>query len=75
VQDKLTKARAFIKSQDKLLKEEQAKLRGFSPSGGVLDETDSRSQSQVRILEDEVKRLQRLLTRHISATGRSKNCY
>jgi len=59
VQDKLTKARAFIKSQDKLFKEEQAKLRGFSPSG-VLDETDGRSQ--VRILEDEVKRYKRLLS-------------
>ncbi|KAH9079256.1 hypothetical protein EDB83DRAFT_1251370 [Lactarius deliciosus] len=32
VQDKLTKARTFIKSQDKLFKEEQAKLRGISPS-------------------------------------------
>jgi len=59
VQDKLNKARAFIKSQDKLFKEEQAKLRGFSPSG-ELDETDSRSR--VRILEDEVKRYQRLLS-------------
>ncbi|KAI0306709.1 HOOK protein-domain-containing protein [Multifurca ochricompacta] len=57
-QDKLTKARGFIKSQDKLFKEEQAKIRGFTPSS-VLDETDSRSQ--VRILEDEVKRYQRLL--------------
>jgi len=59
VQDKLNKARAFIKSQDKLFKEEQEKLRGFSPSG-ELDETDSRSQ--VRILDDEVKRYQRLLS-------------
>ncbi|KAF8275193.1 HOOK-domain-containing protein [Lactarius quietus] len=50
VQDKLSKARAFIKSQDKLFKEEQAKLRGMSPSG-ALEETDSRTQ--VRILEDE----------------------
>ncbi|KAI9446612.1 HOOK-domain-containing protein [Lactarius indigo] len=50
VQDKLTKARTFIKSQDKLFKEEQAKLRGISPSG-ALEETDSRTQ--VRILEDE----------------------
>lgn len=59
VQDKLTKARAFIKSQDKLFKEEQAKLRGISPSG-ALEETDSRTR--VRILEDEVKRYQRLLS-------------
>ncbi|KAN0124012.1 HOOK domain containing protein [Russula decolorans] len=59
VQDKLTKARTFIKSQDKLFKEEQAKLREFAPSGGVLDETDIRSQ--VRILEDELKRHKRLL--------------
>jgi len=59
VQDKLSKARAFIKSQDKLFKEEQAKLRGMSPSG-ALEETDSRTQ--VRILEDEVKRYQRLLS-------------
>ncbi|KAH9001427.1 HOOK-domain-containing protein [Lactarius akahatsu] len=59
VQDKLTKARTFIKSQDKLFKEEQAKLRGISPSG-ALEETDSRTR--VRILEDEVKRQQRLLS-------------
>jgi len=59
VQDKLTKARTFIKSQDKLFKEEQAKLQEFAPAGGILDESDVRSQ--VRILEDELKRHKRLL--------------
>ncbi|KAI9509946.1 HOOK-domain-containing protein [Russula earlei] len=69
VQDKLTKARAFIKSQDKLLKEEQAKLRGLSPTG-VPDDTDSRTQ--IRILQDEVKRYQRLLNEAHQRYGREQ---
>ncbi|KAI0273860.1 HOOK-domain-containing protein [Gloeopeniophorella convolvens] len=49
VQDKLNKARAFIKSQDKLFKEEQVKLQGLSPSV-------SSPVIPLRILTDELSR-------------------
>ncbi|KAI0057107.1 HOOK-domain-containing protein [Artomyces pyxidatus] len=54
-QDKLVKARAFIKSQDKLFKEEQAKLMGMTPSGTF------ENAANAKMLEEEVKRYQRLL--------------
>ncbi|THH31768.1 hypothetical protein EUX98_g2425 [Antrodiella citrinella] len=52
-QDKLTKARAFIKSQDKLFKEEAAKKAVLS--GGGLEDGDS------KIHEEEVARYKREL--------------
>ncbi|KAH8102872.1 HOOK-domain-containing protein [Cristinia sonorae] len=58
-QDKLTKARAFIKSQDKLFKEEAAKkMAGMSESGGGggVDE------GELKILEEENARLKRVIT-------------
>ncbi|KAL1730126.1 HOOK protein-domain-containing protein [Schizophyllum commune] len=57
-QDKLLKARAFIKSQDKLFKEEHAKgasISGFSP------EAESSFRSQIKVLEDEVAQHKRKL--------------
>ncbi|TFY66829.1 hypothetical protein EVG20_g4265 [Dentipellis fragilis] len=57
-QEKLLKARAFIKSQDKLFKEEQAKL-GLTASQGTYDEADG---SIRKIQDEEIARLKRLLT-------------
>jgi len=55
-QDKLSKAKAFIKSQDKLFKEEQAK-KGGGVSVGVHEESEAR----IKVLEEECQRLKRLL--------------
>ncbi|KAI0340691.1 HOOK-domain-containing protein [Trametopsis cervina] len=59
VQEKLVKARAFIKQQDKLFKEEQAK-KGVSPVG--FEEAEGSFRSQIKILEDEVARKERLMS-------------
>ncbi|KAG0705331.1 HOOK-domain-containing protein [Suillus ampliporus] len=53
-QDKLTKARQFIKSQDKLFKEEQAKLAGRSTSS--FEEAEGSFQTQIKDLREEVQR-------------------
>ncbi|KAI0811036.1 HOOK-domain-containing protein [Irpex lacteus] len=58
-QEKLVKARQFIKQQDKLFKEEQAK-KGISSVG--FDEAEGVSRSQVKILEDEIARKERLMS-------------
>ncbi|KAF7796540.1 hypothetical protein EIP86_007720 [Pleurotus ostreatoroseus] len=58
-QDKLTKARTFIKQQDKLFKEEQAK-KGVSPV--AFEEAEGSFRSQIKILEEEVARKGRLMT-------------
>jgi len=54
--DKLSKAKAFIKSQDRLFKEEQTK-KGGRVSAGVHEESEAR----IKVLEEEVLRLKRLL--------------
>ncbi|KAA1478772.1 HOOK-domain-containing protein [Dentipellis sp. KUC8613] len=56
-QEKLLKARAFIKSQDKLFKEEQAKL-GLTASQGTYDEAEGSTR---KIQDEEIARLKRLL--------------
>ncbi|KAJ8584459.1 HOOK-domain-containing protein [Rhizopogon salebrosus TDB-379] len=53
-QDKLAKARQFIKSQDKLFKEEQAKLAGRSTSS--FEEAEGSFQTQIKNLKEEVER-------------------
>ncbi|KAG2115082.1 HOOK-domain-containing protein [Suillus discolor] len=53
-QDKLAKARQFIKSQDKLFKEEQAKLGGRSTSS--FEEAEGSFQTQIKDLKEEVQR-------------------
>ncbi|OAX41580.1 HOOK-domain-containing protein [Rhizopogon vinicolor AM-OR11-026] len=53
-QDKLAKARQFIKSQDKLFKEEQAKLAGRSTSS--FEEAEGSFQTQIKNLKEEVQR-------------------
>ncbi|TRM59417.1 HOOK-domain-containing protein [Schizophyllum amplum] len=50
-QDKLLKARAFIKSQDKLFKEEHAK--------GLSSGLSSEAETKIKMLEDDVARMKR----------------
>ncbi|KAJ3545756.1 hypothetical protein NM688_g5588 [Phlebia brevispora] len=58
-QDKLAKARTFIKQQDKLFKEEQVK-KGVSPV--AFEEAEGSFRSQIKILEEEVARKERLMS-------------
>ncbi|KAI0798101.1 HOOK-domain-containing protein [Abortiporus biennis] len=59
-QEKLSKARAFIKQQDKLFKEEQAK-KGLGLPSGVFEEAEGSYRSQIKILEEELARRKRLM--------------
>ncbi|OSX64633.1 hypothetical protein POSPLADRAFT_1053441 [Postia placenta MAD-698-R-SB12] len=59
-QDKLTKAKAFIKQQDKLFKEEHAKKSG-SASPGAFEEAEGSYRSQIKIQEEENTRLKRAI--------------
>ncbi|KAI1790752.1 HOOK-domain-containing protein [Ganoderma leucocontextum] len=59
-QEKLIKAKAFIKQQDKLFKEEHAKTGG-SVSSGAFEEAENSYRSQIRILEEDLARQKRLL--------------
>lgn len=56
-QEKFQKARAFIKEQDKLFKEQQSK----SANIGMLEEAEENYRSQIKIIEEEVERHKRLL--------------
>ncbi|THV08067.1 HOOK-domain-containing protein [Dendrothele bispora CBS 962.96] len=58
--EKLTKARAFIKNQDKLFKEEQASKASFA-SPGTFEEAETSFRSQIKILEDELSRQKALI--------------
>ncbi|CAG7854040.1 Protein Hook homolog 3 Short=h-hook3; Short=hHK3 [Serendipita indica DSM 11827] len=58
--DKLAKARQFIKSQDKLFREEHAKALN-NLAGGQFDEAEESFRSQIKILEEEITRLKRLM--------------
>ncbi|EJF62459.1 HOOK-domain-containing protein [Dichomitus squalens LYAD-421 SS1] len=60
-QEKLVKAKAFIKQQDKLFKEEHAKAGGTIPTG-AFEEAETSYRSQIRILEDDLARQKRLLS-------------
>ncbi|CAG8687283.1 15541_t:CDS:2, partial [Acaulospora colombiana] len=57
--EKLTKARQFIKSQDKLFREEHAKALN-NLAGGQFDEAEESFRSQIKILEDELARVKKL---------------
>ncbi|KAI0362749.1 HOOK-domain-containing protein [Trametes cingulata] len=59
-QEKLVKAKAFIKQQDKLFKEEHAKSVSGVPSG-AFEEAENSYRSQIKILEEDVARQKRLL--------------
>ncbi|KAI0670659.1 HOOK protein-domain-containing protein [Trametes maxima] len=58
-QEKLLKAKTFIKQQDKLFKEEHAKSIGGVPSG-AFEEAENSYRSQIKILEEDVARQKRL---------------
>ncbi|KAL0947284.1 hypothetical protein HGRIS_013404 [Hohenbuehelia grisea] len=53
-QEKLQKARQFIKSQDKLFKEEQAAKTIATPA--MFEEAEASFKSQIKILEEELTR-------------------
>ncbi|KAJ3741976.1 HOOK protein-domain-containing protein [Lentinula detonsa] len=53
--EKLTKAKAFIKNQDKLYREEQAG-KGVTNTSGMFEEAEVSMRSQIKILEDELER-------------------
>ncbi|KAE9407030.1 HOOK-domain-containing protein [Gymnopus androsaceus JB14] len=58
--EKLTKAKTFIKNQDKLYKEETAK--GAGSSSGMFEEAEGSMRSQIKILEDDLDRQKTLGT-------------
>ncbi|KAG5645038.1 hypothetical protein DXG03_007217 [Asterophora parasitica] len=60
-QEKLSKAKAFIKSQDKLFKEQHA-LASSAVSPGLFEEAETSFRSQIKVLEEEVARQKQLMT-------------
>ncbi|TFK42805.1 HOOK protein-domain-containing protein [Crucibulum laeve] len=58
--EKLTKAKQFIKAQDKLFKEQHAAGAG-SVSSGTFEEAEASFRSQIKILEEDLARQKRLL--------------
>ncbi|TFY73576.1 hypothetical protein EWM64_g10436, partial [Hericium alpestre] len=54
--EKLVKARIFIKSQDRLFKEEQAKLSGSTTPGAFED-----ADAEVKMLREDVERYKRMV--------------
>ncbi|KAJ6513784.1 HOOK protein-domain-containing protein [Mycena vitilis] len=60
-QAQLAKARSFIKSQDKLFKEQHA-TQALSVAPGTFEEAEASFRSQIRILEEEVTRQKRLMS-------------
>ncbi|TFY68298.1 hypothetical protein EVJ58_g1084 [Rhodofomes roseus] len=70
-QDKLLKARNFIKEQDKLFKEEHAK-KGITLPSGAFDEAEGSYRSQIKILEEEMARLKRLIAEQTKRYAREQ---
>ncbi|KAK7023834.1 HOOK protein-domain-containing protein [Favolaschia claudopus] len=60
-QAQLAKARTFIKSQDKLFKEQHA-AQALSVAPGTFEEAEASFRSQIRILEEDVSRQKRLMS-------------
>ncbi|KAJ6618243.1 HOOK protein-domain-containing protein [Mycena sp. CBHHK59/15] len=60
-QAQLAKARSFIKSQDKLFKEQHA-AQAVSAAPGTFQEAEASFRSQIRVLEEEVTRQKRLMS-------------
>ncbi|KAF9557699.1 HOOK-domain-containing protein [Agrocybe pediades] len=58
--DKLNKAKQFIKSQDKLFKEQHA-ANTATVSQGTFEEAEASFRSQIKVLEDDLARQKRLL--------------
>ncbi|KAI0948399.1 hypothetical protein AcV7_009155 [Taiwanofungus camphoratus] len=63
-QEKLMKAKAFVKQQDKLFKEEHAKKDG-AVSPGAFEEAEGSYRSQIKILEEDITRYKRLMSEQI----------
>ncbi|KIM49013.1 hypothetical protein M413DRAFT_93204 [Hebeloma cylindrosporum] len=59
-QDKLNKAKQFIKSQDKLFKEQHA-ANVATASQGTFEEAEASFRSQIKLLEEDILRQKRLL--------------
>ncbi|GLB35178.1 putative HOOK protein [Lyophyllum shimeji] len=57
--DKLNKAKAFIKSQDKLFKEQHAASLSSTP--GLFEEAEASFRSQIKVLEEDLARQKRLM--------------
>ncbi|GBE82526.1 predicted protein [Sparassis crispa] len=70
-QEKLVKAKAFIKQQDKLFKEEQAKKDGMA-SPAAFEEAEGSYRSQVKILEEDLARQKRLMSDMITRYRREQ---
>ncbi|EPT01820.1 hypothetical protein FOMPIDRAFT_146747 [Fomitopsis schrenkii] len=70
-QDKLLKARTFIKEQDKLFKEEHAK-KGIVVPSGAFEEAEGSYRSQIKILEEEMARLKRLIAEQTKRYAREQ---
>ncbi|KZT66817.1 HOOK-domain-containing protein [Daedalea quercina L-15889] len=70
-QDKLLKARNFIKEQDKLFKEEHAK-KGVAVPSGAFEEAEGSYRSQIKILEEEMARLKRLIAEQTKRYAREQ---
>ncbi|EMD38684.1 hypothetical protein CERSUDRAFT_123230 [Gelatoporia subvermispora B] len=60
-QEKLVKAKAFIKQQDKLFKEEHAKKDGTA-SPAAFEEAEGSYRSQLKIMEEDLVRQKRLMS-------------
>ncbi|KAJ3976503.1 HOOK-domain-containing protein [Lentinula raphanica] len=58
--EKLSKAKTFIKNQDKLYREEQAG-KGLANASGMFEDTEASVRPQIKILEDELERQKVLL--------------
>ncbi|RDB21492.1 Protein Hook 3 [Hypsizygus marmoreus] len=59
-QEKLTKAKNFIKAQDKLFKEQHA--ANPIPAPGMFEEAEASFRSQIKVLEEDLARQKRLMT-------------
>ncbi|KAF9239598.1 hypothetical protein BU15DRAFT_87912 [Melanogaster broomeanus] len=71
-QEKLTKTRTFIKTQDKLLKEEQAKLASLSNVGqNSFEEAEGSFQTQIKNLNEELARANVRILLHIAWSWRN----
>ncbi|OCH95271.1 HOOK-domain-containing protein [Obba rivulosa] len=70
-QEKLVKAKAFIKQQDKLFKEEHAKKDGVA-SPAAFEEAEGSYRSQIKILEEDSVRQKRLMSDMIARYRREQ---
>ncbi|KAJ3563188.1 hypothetical protein NP233_g9106 [Leucocoprinus birnbaumii] len=69
--DKLAKARQFIKEQDKLFKEQHAANAGSIPAN-AFEEAEASFRSQIKILEEEVEHQKKLLSDRVQQFRREQ---